>query len=65
MRRRKDPKGKHGTPSEVQRLIGRQELCCRRDADKFSSDFRWVLYRGETNGGEGLFLAPVEMPKER
>ena len=29
------------------------ELCCRRDADKFSSDFRWVLYQGETNGGEG------------
>lgn len=29
----------------------------------FSSDFRWVLYQGETGGGEGLFLAPVEMPK--
>jgi hypothetical protein len=30
----------------------------------FSSDFRWVLYQGETSDGEGLFLAPVEMPKE-
>ena len=30
----------------------------------FSSDFRWVLYQGETNDGDGLFLAPVEMPKE-
>ncbi len=30
----------------------------------FSSDFRWVLYQGERSDGEGLFLAPVEMPKE-
>lgn len=29
---------------------------------KFSSDFRWVLYQGEGTEGEGLFLAPVEMP---
>jgi hypothetical protein len=33
-------------------------------AYKFSSDFRWVLYQGETSDGEGLFLAPVEMPRE-
>jgi hypothetical protein len=32
-------------------------------ACKFSSDFRWVLYQGEGKD-EGLFLAPVEMPKE-
>jgi hypothetical protein len=31
---------------------------------KFSPDFRWVLYQGEGAEGEGLFLAPVEMPKE-
>ncbi len=31
---------------------------------KFSSDFRRVLYQGEGVDGEGLFLAPVEMPKE-
>lgn len=31
---------------------------------KFSSDLRWVLYQGEKSDGEGLFLAPVEMPKE-
>jgi hypothetical protein len=31
---------------------------------KFSSDFRWVLYRGEGTDGEGLFLAPVESPGE-
>ena len=31
---------------------------------KLSSDFRWVLYQGETSDGEWLFLAPVEMPKE-
>lgn len=31
---------------------------------KFSPDFRWVLYQGETSDGEKLFLAPVEMPKE-
>ena len=30
----------------------------------FSSDFRWVLYQGDTGDGEGLFVAPVEMPKE-
>jgi hypothetical protein len=30
---------------------------------KFSSDFRWVLYRGEGIDGEGLFLAPVQMRK--
>jgi hypothetical protein len=30
----------------------------------FSPDCRWVLYQGETSGGEGLFLAPVEMPGE-
>jgi hypothetical protein len=29
---------------------------------KFNSAFRWVLYQGE---GVGLFLAPVEMPKEQ
>lgn len=31
---------------------------------KFSSDFRWVLFQGESSDGEGLFLAPVEMPSE-
>jgi len=31
---------------------------------KCSSDFRWMLYQGEGSKGEGLFLAPVEMPKE-
>jgi hypothetical protein len=31
---------------------------------KFSSDFRWVLYQGEGTDGEGLFLAPVELPRE-
>jgi hypothetical protein len=30
-------------------------------AYKFSSDFRWALYQGEGTGGEGLFLAPVEI----
>jgi len=30
----------------------------------FSPDFRWVMYQGETSDGEGLFLAPIEMPKE-
>lgn len=30
----------------------------------FSSDFRWMLYQGETSDDEALFLAPVEMPKE-
>jgi len=30
---------------------------------KFSSDFRWALLQGEGIDGEGLFLAPVEMPK--
>jgi hypothetical protein len=29
---------------------------------KFSPDFRWVLYQGEDTNGEGLYLAPVEMP---
>jgi hypothetical protein len=29
---------------------------------KFSADFGWVLYEGEGIDGEGLFLAPVEMP---
>jgi len=29
----------------------------------FSPDSRWVLYQGETSDGEGLYLAPVEMPK--
>jgi hypothetical protein len=32
---------------------------------KASSDFRWVLYQGEGMEGEGLFLAPLEMPKEQ
>lgn len=31
---------------------------------KFSSDFRWVMFQGEGSDGEGLFLAPVEMPRE-
>jgi hypothetical protein len=31
---------------------------------KFSSDFRWVLYQGEGADGGGLFLAPVEVPKD-
>jgi hypothetical protein len=31
---------------------------------KFSPDFRWVLYQGETGDSEGFFLAPVEMLKE-
>jgi hypothetical protein len=26
---------------------------------------RWVLYQGEKSDGEGLFLAPVEAPKQR
>jgi hypothetical protein len=30
---------------------------------KFSSDFRWVLYQGKRSDGEGLFLAPVELPR--
>jgi len=33
-------------------------------AYRFSPDSRWVLYQGETNGGEGLFLEPVETPKD-
>jgi hypothetical protein len=31
---------------------------------RFSPDFRWVLYSAERSDGEGLFLAPVEAPKE-
>jgi hypothetical protein len=31
---------------------------------KFSSDLRWVLYQGEGIEGEGLYLAPVEIPEE-
>jgi len=31
---------------------------------KFSSDFRWVLYQGQGIDGDGLFLAPVAMPRE-
>jgi hypothetical protein len=31
---------------------------------KFSSDFRSVLFQGESSDGEGLFLAPVEVPSE-
>ncbi len=34
-------------------------------AYKFSSDFRWVLYQGQGTDEEALFLAPVEMPKEK
>jgi hypothetical protein len=32
-------------------------------SSKFSSDFRWVLYQEEKNDEEGLFLAPIELPK--
>ena len=32
-------------------------------AYRFGSDLRWVLYQGEGIDGEGLYLAPVEMPK--
>jgi hypothetical protein len=31
----------------------------------FSPDFHWVLYQGEDDDGEGLYLAPVEMPDGR
>jgi hypothetical protein len=31
---------------------------------KFSPDFRWVLYEGDENVGEGLFLAPVDAAME-
>jgi hypothetical protein len=31
---------------------------------QFSPDFRWVLYQGQKEDGEGLYIAPVEMPKE-
>ena len=31
---------------------------------QFSSDFRWALFQREASDGEGLFLVPVEMPKE-
>jgi len=30
----------------------------------FSPDFRWVLYQGEGTDGEGVFLAPVQLPKD-
>jgi hypothetical protein len=49
------------------------KMCFPKSADgskagshtyKFSSDFRWVLYQGGAIEGEGLFLAPVEMPRE-
>lgn len=30
----------------------------------FSPDFRWVLYQGEDANEQGLFLAPVELPKD-
>jgi hypothetical protein len=30
---------------------------------KFSPDFRWALYQGSGSDGDGLFLAPVEMPE--
>lgn len=33
-------------------------------SSKFSSDFKWMLFSGEGSDGNGLFLAPVEMPKE-
>ena len=29
----------------------------------FSSDSRWVLCQGEGTDGEGLCLAPVELPQ--
>jgi hypothetical protein len=34
-------------------------------AYEFSPDLRWALYQGEGTEGEGLFLAPVEIPKDR
>jgi hypothetical protein len=49
------------------------KMCFPKSADgskfgshtyKFSSDFRWVFYQGRGIEGEGLFLAPVEMPRE-
>jgi hypothetical protein len=30
----------------------------------FSPNFRGVLYQGETTAGEGLFIAPIELPQE-
>ncbi len=32
---------------------------------KFSPDFHWALFQGEGSDGEGLFLAPVEMPPSK
>jgi hypothetical protein len=49
------------------------KMCFPKSADgarfgshayKFSPDIRWVLYQGEGADGEGLFLAPVEVPKD-
>jgi hypothetical protein len=34
-------------------------------AYKFSPDFHWVLYQGEGEGGEALFLSRVEMPPSK
>lgn len=33
-------------------------------AFSFSPNFRWVLYQGEVTDEEGVFLAPVELPKD-
>jgi hypothetical protein len=32
---------------------------------KFSPDFRWVMYQHDSVDGEGLFLAPVELPQDQ
>jgi hypothetical protein len=32
---------------------------------KFSPDFRWVIYQGDGDDGEGLFLAPIEAVQEK
>jgi hypothetical protein len=32
---------------------------------KFSPDFRWVLFQGEGNDGEALFLSRVDMPSAK
>ena len=54
--------------------ITTMKMCCPALADgtnfgsnsyKFSPDFRWVMYQGAGEGGEGLFLAPVKVPHEQ
>ncbi|MCE9534763.1 MAG: hypothetical protein K8T89_27115 [Planctomycetes bacterium] len=54
--------------------VTRMKMCILKTADemkvpshicKFSSDFRWVLYQGETADGDALLLAPVEAAKDK